>query len=76
MSLTDITNDPMPQLAPRAADGHKGTYGRALIVAGSRGKAGAAALSGMAALRGGAGLVTVVVPVPFRKLSRDSNLLS
>jgi ADP-dependent NAD(P)H-hydrate dehydratase / NAD(P)H-hydrate epimerase len=46
-------------LAPRAPSGHKGTYGHALIVAGSRGKSGAAAMSGMAALRAGAGLVTV-----------------
>jgi NAD(P)H-hydrate epimerase len=46
-------------LAPRAPSGHKGTYGHALVVAGSRGKSGAAAMSGMAALRAGAGLVTV-----------------
>jgi ADP-dependent NAD(P)H-hydrate dehydratase / NAD(P)H-hydrate epimerase len=46
-------------LAPRAPAGHKGTYGHALIVAGSRGKTGAAAMSGLAALRAGAGLVTV-----------------
>jgi NAD(P)H-hydrate epimerase len=46
-------------LAPRKPSGHKGTYGHALIVAGSRGKSGAAAMSGMAALRAGAGLVTV-----------------
>jgi ADP-dependent NAD(P)H-hydrate dehydratase / NAD(P)H-hydrate epimerase len=46
-------------LAPRAPAGHKGTYGHVLIVAGSRGKTGAAAMAGIAALRGGAGLVTV-----------------
>ena len=46
-------------LAPREPAGHKGTYGHALIVAGSRGKTGAAAMSGLAALRAGAGLVTV-----------------
>ncbi len=40
-------------------DGHKGTYGRALILAGSPGMTGAAALAGEAALRGGAGLVYV-----------------
>ncbi len=45
--------------AKRKPDSHKGTYGHALIVAGSRGKSGAAALAGMAALRAGAGLVTV-----------------
>jgi ADP-dependent NAD(P)H-hydrate dehydratase / NAD(P)H-hydrate epimerase len=46
-------------LAPREPAGHKGTYGHALVVAGSRGKTGAAAMSGLAALRAGAGLVTV-----------------
>ena len=46
-------------LAPRPPDGHKGTFGHALIVAGSIGKTGAAAMSGLGALRAGAGLVTV-----------------
>jgi ADP-dependent NAD(P)H-hydrate dehydratase / NAD(P)H-hydrate epimerase len=46
-------------LAPRPPGGHKGTFGHALIVAGSRGKTGAAALCGLGALRAGAGLVTV-----------------
>jgi ADP-dependent NAD(P)H-hydrate dehydratase / NAD(P)H-hydrate epimerase len=46
-------------LAPRPPSGYKGTFGHALIVAGSRGKSGAAAMCGMGALRAGAGLVTV-----------------
>jgi ADP-dependent NAD(P)H-hydrate dehydratase / NAD(P)H-hydrate epimerase len=46
-------------LAPRSQSGHKGNYGHVLIVAGSRDKPGAAALAGLAALRAGAGLVTV-----------------
>ncbi len=46
-------------LAPRPADGHKGTFGHVLVVAGSHGKTGAAAMSGLGALRAGAGLVTV-----------------
>lgn len=41
---------------------HKGTYGHALIIAGSKGKMGAAALSTKACLRSGAGLVSVFVP--------------
>lgn len=47
-------------LAPRPPGGHKGTFGHVLVVAGSQGKTGAAAMSGMGALRAGAGLVTVV----------------
>lgn len=49
---------------PRSASGHKGDYGHALIVAGSVGKSGAAVLAGWAALRAGAGLVTVATPEP------------
>ena len=44
---------------PRAAGANKGDFGHVLVVGGSRGKTGAAAMSGMAALRAGAGLVTV-----------------
>jgi len=47
---------------PRPADGHKGTFGHLLVVAGSRGKAGAAALVAEGGLRAGAGLVTVAAP--------------
>jgi NAD(P)H-hydrate epimerase len=49
-------------LPPRAASSHKGTFGHAGILAGSVGKTGAAALAARAALRTGAGLVTVGVP--------------
>jgi NAD(P)H-hydrate epimerase len=62
MLLKDETNAPLKLLAPRTPEGHKGTYGRAIIIGGSRGKAGAPALAGLAALRSGAGLVTVMVP--------------
>jgi NAD(P)H-hydrate epimerase len=51
--------DAVLRLAPRPADAHKGSAGRVLVVAGSRGMAGAAVLCGSAALRGGAGLVQV-----------------
>jgi ADP-dependent NAD(P)H-hydrate dehydratase / NAD(P)H-hydrate epimerase len=44
---------------PRASDANKGQFGHILVIAGSRGKAGAATLAGLAALRTGAGLVTV-----------------
>jgi ADP-dependent NAD(P)H-hydrate dehydratase / NAD(P)H-hydrate epimerase len=46
----------------RVSDGHKGLYGHILIVAGSLGKSGAAVMAGYAALRSGAGLVTIATP--------------
>ena len=46
----------------RPAASHKGTYGRVLVVAGSTGMTGAAALASEAALRAGAGLVTLATP--------------
>ena len=47
---------------PRNSSGHKGTYGHALLIAGSFGKMGAASLCTTAALRAGAGLATAHVP--------------
>lgn len=49
-------------LAPRPLDSHKADFGRLAIIAGSRGKAGASILAARAALRAGAGLVTVFCP--------------
>jgi len=49
----------IPKLKPRAVDAHKGDFGKVLIIAGSVGMSGAAALAGRAALRAGAGLVRV-----------------
>lgn len=45
------------------SDSYKNTHGHALIIAGSRGYTGAAALCGNAAMRSGAGLVTIATPV-------------
>jgi NAD(P)H-hydrate epimerase len=49
-------------LPPRPSDAHKGTFGTALIVAGSVNYTGAALLAGKAAYRIGAGLVTLAIP--------------
>src|SRR5205809_4160632 len=52
----------LPRLPPRSPDAHKGDFGRALLIGGSRGMAGAVSLAGMACLRSGAGLVKLAVP--------------
>lgn len=58
-----LTPEDVPGLLPvRALDTHKGTAGHALLLAGSTGMAGAAGLCANAAMRGGAGLVTVCCP--------------
>lgn len=60
--MQDLTDQPLPKLRQREPDSHKGDFGRVLVIAGSRGMAGAAGLAGMAALRSGAGLVAVATP--------------
>lgn len=54
----------LPKLPPRNAHSHKGDFGHALVIGGSRGMAGAVSLAGMAATSSGAGLVTLAVPDP------------
>lgn len=60
--LIALASEPLPRLAARTAISHKGDYGRAAVVGGSLGMAGAISLAGMATLRAGAGLVTLAVP--------------
>jgi len=61
--LETITQNMVRQLLPvRRPDSHKGTYGKVLVIAGSVGMAGAAALCAGASLRGGSGLVRALVP--------------
>src|SRR5205823_5858759 len=60
VSLSLVTPAMFPTvLAPRPPWGHKGAFGNVLVVGGSPGKTGAPAMTGLAALRAGAGLVTV-----------------
>jgi ADP-dependent NAD(P)H-hydrate dehydratase / NAD(P)H-hydrate epimerase len=49
-------------IVPRSKFSHKGTFGHALLIAGSYGKTGAAVLASRACLRAGAGLLTTHVP--------------
>jgi NAD(P)H-hydrate epimerase len=55
-------SDVLAAFPPRLPSAHKGRFGHLLVVAGSLGKSGAAVLAGLAALRVGAGLVTVATP--------------
>ena len=57
----------------RSVNSHKGLYGHVLLVAGSVGKSGAAVLGGQAALRGGAGLVTLAVAEPILQIVAGSH---
>jgi NAD(P)H-hydrate epimerase len=52
----------VPPLPPRPADGHKGLFGRVLIVGGNDGMLGAPSFAGQSALRMGSGLVQIAVP--------------
>lgn len=72
MSQVTLIPEP-PRLPPRPRDGHKGTFGRVLVVAGSPNLSGAAVLCGEGALRGGAGLVQVAVPAPIRAVVASQN---
>jgi len=70
-----LTYREVRQLVPwREPDSHKGTYGHLLVVAGSRGKTGAAIMACHAAMRTGAGLVTLAAPRSLNNIFA-SNLL-
>src|SRR3954447_18178155 len=54
--------DSVPPLPPRPAEGHKGMFGRVLVVGGNDGMIGAPVLAGTSALKLGSGLVQIAVP--------------
>ncbi|MGN1021606.1 MAG: NAD(P)H-hydrate dehydratase [Aristaeellaceae bacterium] len=58
--LRCMTPDDLSMIPPRPVDGHKGTFGRAVLLAGSPGMAGAAAFAANACVKAGAGLTTVL----------------
>lgn len=73
--LFDEVNTELPgdewvsaRLPVRPPDGHKGTFGTALIIAGSSGYTGAAAMASEAALRSGVGLSTLAVPAGLQDM--------
>jgi NAD(P)H-hydrate epimerase len=58
-----LTREEIRSLVPiREPDSHKGTYGHVVVMAGSRGKTGAAILASRACMRAGAGLTTLAAP--------------
>ena len=66
-----ITPDDLSWLPKRQPDGNKGTFGKVLVIAGSRGMSGAAYFSALGAYRTGAGLVKILT-VPENRFFRHS----
>lgn len=66
----------LPHVAPRLAPTHKGTYGHVAIVAGSPGRSGAAVMAARGAIRGGAGLVSVMTDAETAKLVHAGSIES
>ncbi len=70
-----MTKDAVRNLVhPRACDIHKGGTGHTLVIAGSPGKTGSAAMTAMSALRAGAGLVTLGIPKSLNPVMEAKSL--
>ncbi|HOK67731.1 MAG TPA: NAD(P)H-hydrate dehydratase [Anaerohalosphaeraceae bacterium] len=65
--MNQVNQVPVP--APRPRDGHKGTFGKVLIIGGSVGFSGAPVLAAKAALRSGSGLVRAAVPKSIQPIA-------
>jgi NAD(P)H-hydrate epimerase len=63
--MSSESHSELPRLPRRPRDAHKGSFGTALLVGGSRGMSGAISLAGLSALRGGVGLARLAVPQPI-----------
>lgn len=68
MAYTYTKKDAAMLIPKRKPNSHKGTYGKALIIAGSKGMSGAAYLCAKAALRTGAGLIQIYTPESNRTI--------
>jgi ADP-dependent NAD(P)H-hydrate dehydratase / NAD(P)H-hydrate epimerase len=68
--MDDVGNNEMisKMLPNRPTDSHKGSFGTAIVVAGSTNYTGAALLAGKAAARAGVGLVTMAIPAPLHPI--------
>lgn len=64
---------PLPHLQPRPTDSHKGDFGRALLIGGSRSMPGAISLAGLACCVSGAGLVRVAIPASISGIVAGHN---